>query len=71
MRTAEGNISALRVREKRVFDKRFHLLQPGQAPNLLESEHEIFIGYESGAIGLMKVWLEANGAKGDSCGQVI
>ena len=57
----EGNISAIAIREKKVFAKGSALKK---SPDLMESDHEIFLGYESGAVGLLKIWLEPNGAKG-------
>lgn len=55
----EGNITSIAIREKKCFDKNVQLLKPGEAPPFIENDHEVFIGYESGAVGLIKIWLEA------------
>lgn len=53
----EGSISAITVREKKVFDKSAASLTKKQ-PDLLENDHEVFLGYESGAVGILRLWLD-------------
>ena len=56
----DGAITAITARDVRRqgAEDINQILQGGGQEVLAEMDHEVFVGYESGAIGLFKVWLE-------------